>query len=280
MVTNIAYVSTVNQIPLICVSVSSLIKSNQDLLVVIHFIYSGSKKSVLVEKLNALCKALNVELKLYNLNDHLESDNDISSIYNMPPHLWRLLLPRLLDVESVLYLDTDTYICRSISGLLSTDLSKYTIAARTDFASTCGTFLNFIDDNIISETDPYLNSGVLLWNLAHSRKNNDVSQFIACVTQHWRKCFIYPYPQPDQIVLNIVFHGRWVQLDPTYNAFIREPEMDDAHILHFIGNMKPWSGRTPKRLSINYWMELLQTPFPFWRFKDFARRFIQQHIQP
>ena len=69
-------------------------------------------------------------------------------------------------------------------------------------------------------------------------------------------------------------------MDPTYNAFIREPEMVGAHILHFLGSTKPWSPRTPVKLTFQYWLYLLRTPYKLWKFVLFLKRFTNPELTP
>lgn len=73
------------------------------------------------------------------------------------------LLPSYVD--KVLYLDSDTLICKDISDLWNTNLDGNYVAAACDFMSK--QYYNLFG---LSDSDYYINSGVLLWNLSELRK--------------------------------------------------------------------------------------------------------------
>ena len=281
MIKDVAYVATLDQIPFICVSMLSFKYYHDESSLNFHFVYISNDREIkLLSALVEFCRKNNIPLVLHDLKESFESDIEVCAIAHMPPHLWRLVLPSILNVPSVLYLDSDTLINRNLNSLLDIDFEGSSIAARLDFAKDFSIFLAYAIGDKYSSSDPYLNSGVIAWDLEQSRHNDDVRRFLETALLHWKSCFRYPYPQPDQIVLNLVFHKKWKLLNPSYNAFIREPEMVEGHILHFIGNTKPWSRRTPVDLSFRYWQMLIQTPFPMWRFGSFMKRFLQPGLLP
>lgn len=85
----------------------------------------------------------------------------------------RLFLCDLLpnDIEKVLYLDSDTLICKDLTELWNTDLGHYHAAAVSDFVSA-----EYCDLVGLEPTDRYYNSGVILFNLKQCRANKYIEQ--------------------------------------------------------------------------------------------------------
>ena len=279
MIKDILYVGTLDQIPLISVSLLSISKKHDHHLNIHYIYYSQKEKPYQLKLLLKYAIRLGLNLKTYNLKEFFY-DKSILSIAHMPPHMWRLAAPALINVPSLLYIDSDTLVCKNLSGILELDFNGNSICARVDYASKFEIFLSYVVGDTYSSDDPYLNSGVIAWDLQSSREAGDTEAFVTTALSNWEECFRPPYPQPDQIVLNLVFHKRWLKMDPTYNAFIREPEMVGAHILHFLGSTKPWSPRTPVKLTFQYWLYLLRTPYKLWKFSAFLKRFTNPELAP
>jgi lipopolysaccharide biosynthesis glycosyltransferase len=100
----------------------------------------------------------------------------------------------------------------------------------------------------------YLNSGVLLMNLEHLRRNDGVGALVEFVQERASDLLWV-----DQDALNVVFDGQWLELHPRWNAqnsFFRwtawseeaigatrlRETVEDPAILHFEGPAlaKPW----------------------------------------
>jgi len=129
------------------------------------------------------------------------------------PVIWyRLFAHRVFgDIDKLLYLDSDTLMCRDISELFNTDLSGYCAGAIRDLAPindpyhpTGITVKNFAKKYL--NDGPYYNSGVLLLNLAEIRKNENLL-FETKI----------PLVYPDQDLLNAAFVGKIKSLPLKYN---------------------------------------------------------------
>ena len=116
------------------------------------------------------------------------------------------LLPK--NVSRVLYLDCDTVINRSLIDLWSINMHHKVFAGVSDCLSD-GYKINLG----MSIDSPYINSGVLLINLNEFRKSNceaKISEFM----QQYSKVISYP----DQDVINGIFEGNIVILEPVYDS--------------------------------------------------------------
>jgi lipopolysaccharide biosynthesis glycosyltransferase len=73
----------------------------------------------------------------------------------------------------------------------------------------------------------------------------------------------------DQEALNAVLAGRWGELDPRWNRNVGVDTVrgaqDDAWILHFSGNLKPWRYRGRGRYHTLYHRHLDATAWAGWR---------------
>ena len=175
---------------------------------------------------------------------------DIDSVMSLPTSTWvspagnvRLLLPELLPnwVDRVLYLDSDVLVLSDIAPLWKSFDTGYAAAASPD-TPRCPRVEN--SENVeaimyhgLLKSDPYFNSGIMMINLTHWRKEKtgqQVLQLIASVGEQ----FTYR----NQTPMNIVLHGNWQVLDPTWNVTSSnffgagvhvDALLEKANILHF-----------------------------------------------
>ena len=263
------------------VSIISSARHNYDANIIYHLITNTSCTKIyskLLHKVRYFSEINGINLMLYNLDHFIVDNKSVRAVSRMPPALWRLVIPEIIESDYIMYLDNDTFANGQFIDLSPTFSTNYTILARVDSACKCKYFLKYKECDGISPEAPYFNSGVMLWDLTSSRKNNDVQKLIKTALENWHECFTTPFPQGDQLVLNIVYHERWKELDVKYNYFVRDPDVEDARIVHYIGDTKPWGPRTQRSYCFKYWLDLLKTPYPFWRFSDFAKRLLFQGV--
>ena len=170
--------------------------------------------------------------------------------------LFRLIIPDILKVNKVIYLDCDVLVCLDILELWKIDTEGYHMAASLDnntwlksrlssWRVRC--FLNGYNSH------SYVNAGVLLMNLAEIRKDKDFFSTAIkwlCTHIHIANCF-------DQDALNSIFTGSIKIIDNKFNAQMNEPNAlasvtEADKIIHFAGKDKAWemSGESLKAL---YW---------------------------
>ncbi|SMP82001.1 glycosyltransferase family 8 protein [Noviherbaspirillum suwonense] len=148
------------------------------------------------------------------------------------------------DVDRVIYLDGDTVITGSIEPLLALDMGENVLAAVQIPGSDRPQRFGY---------DPkfgYFNSGVMVLNLPQWRAINAKELLVTKAYSMTGKL-----NDPDQDVLNICFHDRYVRLDYVWNAispFFKEMNhlaltkteiarvVRDVRIVHFNGGAKPW----------------------------------------
>jgi lipopolysaccharide biosynthesis glycosyltransferase len=200
------------------------------------------------------------ELHLHEVNpralEHLVLTHDrfTAEVYH------RLLIPEVLDVARVLYLDCDTVVLGRLDELFEIDLGDTPVAAVRDAVVRRNAVLG------MSPEAPYLNSGVLVMDLERWRSEGLAEQVMD---------FICSNPDAirfvDQCGINAVLDGRWMPLDADYNrqVGVLTPrtfggpcrEHPNTRIVHFAGDQKPWllAERPPWRRA--YWRHRNATPF-------------------
>ena len=153
----------------------------------------------------------------------------------------RTLLPRLLDVPRVVYLDADTLIFRDLSELFDLKLpTDKALAAATDSETlTLGEDSATLANAMKLQVDgAYFNSGVMLLDLGRLRKENFAERALDFLEAQRGR-----YRFHDQSAINFLLHGRIAELPEHWNrASWRFDEQDDNDldcVLHYTRSA-PW----------------------------------------
>ncbi|GAA0409850.1 glycosyltransferase family 8 protein [Paenibacillus motobuensis] len=153
--------------------------------------------------------------------------------------MYRLLLPSLLDVSKVIYLDCDVLVNLDIQELWNIHLNGYYLAAARDLGAAALTDI-FLPLGL--NPDTYFNSGVIIFDLDNIRQNSE--WYVKMLD------FLRQYPSttlPDQDVLNHIYGHNYLQLGGEFNTFsVTSPDLDFHHkIVHFAGETKWWDPASP-----------------------------------
>ncbi len=167
-------------------------------------------------------------------------------------------LPESLD--RILYLDPDLVVNGSIASLYQMDMQDYYFAA----ASHTGALLQKINTLRLDMEDnsPYINSGVMLMNLALLRKEQDFQDVFDFIEKRKNLLML-----PDQDIISALYGSRIYALDPfRYNMterlyqlhapFEKSLTLDwirkNAIIIHYCGRNKPWKDNYFGQLDVFY----------------------------
>lgn len=158
-------------------------------------------------------------------------------------------LPQQLD--RILYLDPDLVVLNSLRKLYEIDFGDNLFAAASHIESRAFRDLNRLRLNLPEQTS-YINSGVMMMNLKLLR-NESTQEIIDYINEHKNALLL-----PDQDVLNALYAGRIIELDPMiYNLgdkylyfknvkLPREERFDlewvrrNTVVVHYYGRNKPW----------------------------------------
>lgn len=168
------------------------------------------------------------------------------------PHemYYRIFAAKFLpdSIDKILYLDPDLVVIGNLEQLYSTELDNCFFAA----ASHVGKHLQKINE-IRLQMDvkgPYINSGVMLMNLALLRKEQDFREVFEYIEDNKNILFL-----PDQDIISAIYPDRIMAIDPyIYNMTERmllspksiindidyEWVKENSAIIHYCGRNKPW----------------------------------------
>lgn len=189
---------------------------------------------------------------------------DTAQFDGLPTHDWtraiyaRLLLPTLLpdSIERVIYLDADTLVLDRLADLWNTPLGSNAIAGMPDSG---GLPMEERRGGYRFTFNPYVNSGVLLFNLPIWRHDYLHKMAISFVRQHPNLAL------PDQTAINAVCDGRIVSLGVEWDFMPADNKRGmkwiTPRIVHWTGAMKPWVYKDAPFGAL-YRYHRHQTPFP------------------
>lgn len=244
-------------------TIASILKNaEKDENIIFHIIDGGISEE---NKMNILNLKNIKKCDIFFYQPDLEKFKKIFSrgkrnVVNSPAAFYRLSIPSLLShVDKVLYLDSDTIVNKSLSGLFEIDLDNYLALVREEVK--CQQSGEKYKKRLKIPLDSiYFNSGVLMINNKLCIKEN-IEQ----------KCYDYFFENykyidyQDQDILNYAFNGRTKSIKYTYNFFAlggyeEINNLDDISIMHYASRTKPWSNYCPNLIFVEeYWKYFMLT---------------------
>jgi|GEM_PF-2454173 len=167
----------------------------------------------------------------------------------------RLLLPKLLDEQVIVYLDPDTVAYRDIEPIFKIPLGSNLIAAALDIAP---------DYHAVSKimSDSYSNAGVMIMNLQAFDKNylDDVG---GIMRRYGEQLTAF-----DQCIINLYTDGRKLHLESCWNQLFIGDQLlisdwksklidPETKIAHYAASPKPWSDWAHPQVRA-HWNELVR----------------------
>ena len=159
----------------------------------------------------------------------------------------KYFIPRLIDRERVLYLDTDVIVNGSLTSFFVTDLKGFPVAAVRDVDGSFNTGVMLIDNlqwKDLSVSDQCL-------ELSEDKKS-----------EHWE----LEHFNGDQTILNSVFQDNWLELDKRFNVQVGYDLVafynhwtehfnleDEPLVIHYTTNRKPWNSSVSYRFREKWW---------------------------
>lgn len=215
--------------------------------------------------LEAVCAEKNASLRLVDTDGAMVEDFPVTDRYPRQMY-YRLLAARFLPdtLDRVLYLDPDIVVINSLEPLWRVDLGGALFGACTHVRE----FLTRVNQFRLGAEEgcPYLNSGVLLMDLAALRREQDPEEIRAYVERFGDRLTL-----PDQDILSALYGKRTKLLDTmrynlsdrvlaAYNMSPRRqgPMLDvdwvreNAAIIHYCGRNKPWKDNYIGVLDVFY----------------------------
>lgn len=238
------------------ISLTSLLSNNSELDIDVYLL-NGGINDLECGKFKQICP----QIHLIDIHNFLEKSSAFQNASGFQPIVYaRLLLAEYLpeNIDTVLYLDSDTIIDGSLENLAKIRLKKSQyVAAVPEVYMPLRTMHASIG---FEKQDIYYNAGVLLVNLKQWRLERLGKYFIKYLQGRDQ-----PLPFNDQDIINACCKGRFYTLDPTYNMnpnlpyfpvwFIKKHfqwfqviQLEDHYtemlhspiIIHFMGDERPW----------------------------------------
>ncbi len=224
-----------------------------------HIVHNDTLSVENKSKLQAVAQRFDKEIRFYQI----ELPEEIGLLGGMWTQgaLFRYLLPDLVDVPKIIYLDCDIIVDLNIIELWEIDLQDYPLAAALD-PGIPGCFSDGqmqIYQRIGLPLHNYFNNGLLVLNLDYLRKKYQLFRQITDYLQRYPKA-----PCLDQDAINWLFQDNYLQLDARFNSFTEYTGTDKYHTpaiwhIHDPGG-KAWQFyATP--MHILYWKALALTPW-------------------
>jgi lipopolysaccharide biosynthesis glycosyltransferase len=175
--------------------------------------------------------------------------------------LFRLLIPDVLPLEKVIYLDSDIVVNMDIRDLWDVPLEGRSLAGALDRPADnlYGRFSAkaFRLRHMKCDRKTYINAGVLLMDLSRIREKYKLIQQSVL----WLKRYKHCADALDQDLINSCFQGDIKIVDSRFNnCHLHDGDISDS-ILHAIGAPKPWDGPKGVALDRLYWKTYLKTPW-------------------
>ena len=134
--------------------------------------------------------------------------------------LVRLVLPRVMEEQRVLWLDVDTIVEQDIGEIFDRDLA--------------GNYVAMVEEPVRSKYPfTYYNAGVMLMDLDALFKDEIWKKWVLLINRE-------PFTAKDQDVINLICQGEILTLGPEWNcAGHITQNAEDPYIRHYAGSLRP-----------------------------------------
>ena len=248
--------------------IASIYENNPDRNVKVHILTSGLSRAN-IARFKSLSDMYGHTIDIIKVNDDCLAGLKLSGRFPVSIY-YRLLLPRLLECDKVLYLDCDIIVNGPLDGIYSHPMSMECAAVVVED--------QYSDDVVLKErtgvVGRYFNSGVMLMNLANWRKNQIAEKCIAFIHDNPQIC-VYP----DQDALNHIIGESVSFVEYGYNfqelmfgdkTLLRlesskfgmiDKWIDAPVVIHYSGYHKPWFTDSPHPRADLFLYYLSHTPW-------------------
>jgi lipopolysaccharide biosynthesis glycosyltransferase len=220
------------------------------------------------ENIGKLAQKFGQAIDFINVDDILNDTSiDVSKLTmeGFRGSVFRLLLPDLIKINKLIYLDSDLIINLDINELWNIDIENFSIGAVRDVRATevyNGEKLSWRPAMAYSAMNvnytKYFNAGVLLMNLDKIRKDYDFLAEVEHFYMRFKKCITLA----DQDCLNGIFNNDVDIIDRKFNTMNTHEYGDNNRnrIWHLVMS-KPWTECATGSVDELYWHYLANTPY-------------------
>lgn len=231
--------------PFLAVAVDSLIKnSSKDRNYRIIVLYQNVSEEN-ISKICSLAKGQdNVKIDFVMMESGMEKitdrmSNRLRCDYFTLTIYFRLFIPAMFpQYDKGIYIDSDVVISGDIAELYDIELGDNYIGACNDLSvADVPELVRYMENAVGVKKEEYINSGVLLMNLAALREAKLDEHFLSLLSEYHFDCIA-----PDQDYLNALCNGKIYYLDEKFDAMPNDnkPPLEDTVIIHYNLFSKPW----------------------------------------
>lgn len=258
---NIAFLIDNNYAEQLAVTIASILKNNTSNSSLKFFVLNSNLSEHNKQKIILMKKYKNFDIEFVYVDENLFED--LPTNYHLKSlNYARILLPNVVNVDKILFLDCDLLVNKDLSSLYSIEISNV-FAGVVQERLAYSTALRRQYDNL--QIKHYFNAGVILFNLEKARKENIVEKTINFINNNQEKLMLL-----DQCALNFAFHDNVTFINKKYNFqyklgysekdYRNLLKTDEPAILHFVGKEKPYYGYNHPFEDL-YYEYLKYTPF-------------------
>lgn len=180
----------------------------------------------------------------------------------------KYFIPELLPdhLNRCLYLDMDMIVTDDLSQVYFTDLGDYVIGCALDVGAMLG--LREYTAFPISNPKKYFNGGLLLIDIMKWKMGDYGKKLEDFIQSNY-----YELINMDQDGFNVIFDGKWLQLENRWNSSQYLKSMDDTFkgVIHLIGPTKPWHSDYTYKFKSLFFSVLDRTQFGGFRPKPVSK---------
>lgn len=271
--THIAFCLDNNYIKHCSSVIASIIYNNHNTPITFHLVSDFIDKNNIKVLSEWISQYKNKNIIYHEVKSELFKDFPIGDAYINITTYYRLLLPDILkDISKVLYLDCDIIVNSSLTELLETNISDYSVAGVRDRINNNIRLYNRLRYDI---KYGYINAGMLLINLKRWREKNIFKKALSIAKNNPSIL-----KNHDQDIINMIFYDskkildfkynlleyylyteEWLYLDRKYYPKIIEACKNPV-IVHFCMPQKPWHIECINPYKELYYKYREMTPWP------------------
>lgn len=270
---NICFATDNNYAKYMGLALMSILKSANKEDTLHFFILDNQIKQEEKDKISTLKKIKDFKITYIPINDEMFKNCHANQKGLSLTTFARFLVPWLIDVDKLLYLDCDIFVRKSLAPLFNIDISNYYMAGVVDFAVKKSYLLSKFNDKTLPIK--YLNAGVLLINNKKWKTESIADALFKYAGTHSEDLHY-----GDQDCLNYLLNSKILKINQTWNMrnhcydpYLVNKQANKAEIIAAqkdpaIRHFRPWKQNNINEFREEYIEMMKNSPWAEWAPKD------------
>lgn len=230
-------------VPFVSVAIKSISEnSSKDYdytIIILHQELSEENKQEIIE-----LETENLKIRFVSMDKGLESitdrkENKLRCDYFTLTIYYRLFIPEMFpEYDKGIYIDSDVAVEGDISNLYNINLGDNIIGACIDNSiADIEPLVKYVQGAVGVDMKEYINSGMLLMNIAEMRKKKFSAKFLELLNKYH-----FDSVAPDQDYINAICNGKIKYLNEEWDAMPNDErkQLENPKIIHYNLFFKPW----------------------------------------